>query len=99
MDWQAGFNVAFSIGAAISALWAAAENRRKEELRKELDSMKHDHRNLLQTVSNLRETIPAVYATIDDLNRSVDQISERVGDVFTTLNRMEDKLDRIKDKQ
>lgn len=61
--------------------------------------MKHDHKNLQQTVSNLREAIPAKYATIDDMNRSVDQIGARISDVFMTLNRMEDKIDRIKENK
>lgn len=98
MDWQSAFNVAFSIGAAISAIWAASEARHKAETRKELDIMKHDHKTLQQTVSNLRELIPTKYATIDDLNRSVDQMALRMSDVSTILNRMEDKIDRIKDK-
>lgn len=60
--------------------------------------MKLDHRNLSQTVMNLREDIPRRYATIDDLNMSVAH-SERTSErIFNALVRIENKLDQKVDK-
>lgn len=101
MDWKDAFFIVLPVASAGLGLWIASlkEQQRtmREDHNREVGIMKHDIKNLQQTMSNFREMVPMTYATINDLNRSVDQVNARISDSFTVLNQINDKIDRIRE--
>jgi methyl-accepting chemotaxis protein len=103
MDWKDAFFIVLPIAVAGLTLW---NNALKDQIRnmrddfnREVANVKHDVKNVQQSMANFREMVPMTYATINDLNRSVDQINDRIGDAFGVLNQINEKIDRLKDSK
>lgn len=103
MDWQTAFNVMFAVAGSAVLLYVGSLHRAMEANKhthtRENDLLRHDLKNVQQTLSGLRETIPMTYATIDDLNRGIDQVGARVSDIFTVLSRIDEKIENLRNSK
>lgn len=102
VDYQLAFNIAFSLAGGGVGFYVLT-------IRDELRSMKHDYKNLSQSITVLREAIPQRYATTDDLreqaahndaalNRAMARYDLQAERLFQALGRIEAKIDTKADK-